>query len=594
MTFHKLLLAAFSVLVVGACIAIPFVPETIQPVNATVFGSDPVMKFSPSTLGIPFPAGLQPGDVAYLTDMSPETRSFFMVGNSNAPAGTIIDMPIRRADGIHHIPMQFAPVSFLNGNLMNMATEIAGYALSILMAALGLLLLWRGHSRATLGVALWCLTSFTQTAVAIAPLPVPFGNLLNSWCATLAAVGTLVGLYLIADGLTLEARTPRRRHRAHWIFTLTVVLYSLSVLSFNWYFYQHGTFDLFGPGAIPNISWAIGLHFVGFMVPFSMLLFSYRRCDPVNRARIRWIFFSFLGLIITYTLGFFVGRFNISFEAVNLVGTLLTAATFTGFAYAVLKHRLVSLEVVLNRALVYGLITSLVVGVFAAMLSFLERNTLHSETNQFLALVVPLILGMGMNALKRQVDERINSVFFRNKHKAEAALTQFARTCSYVEDPEKLLDLAAEELFRNSGAQGLAIYFTQKGKAGPKLMRKQGNLEFPAKLDADDLALLRLKAGDAEVDLHGTLSGMGSEGYAYALTVRGEVIGFVVIGPRPADAYSPEERRLFGMVAHQVGVALHALRLQEQQSLLKELADGVFKSLPKARAKAKELIGVAG
>jgi hypothetical protein len=43
-----------------------------------------------------------------------------------------------------------------------------------------------------------------------------------------------------------------------------------------------------------------------------------------------------------------------------------------------------------------------------------------------------------------------------------------------------------------------------------------------------------------------------------------------------------------------VAVALHALRLEEDHRLLKELAEGAFKSLPTAQAKAKELIGAAG
>lgn len=63
---------------------------------------------------------------------------------------------------------------------------------------------------------------------------------------------------------------------------------------------------------------------------------------------------------------------------------------------------------------------------------------------------------------------------------------------------------------------------------------------------------------------------------------------------RPGEAYSAEERQLFERVAHQVAVALHALRLDAQRKLLEELADGGVTNLPMAQAKAKELIGAAG
>ncbi|HEY3858058.1 MAG TPA: GAF domain-containing protein, partial [Gammaproteobacteria bacterium] len=89
----------------------------------------------------------------------------------------------------------------------------------------------------------------------------------------------------------------------------------------------------------------------------------------------------------------------------------------------------------------------------------------------------------------------------------------------------------------------------------------------------------------------GIASGLGTEGNVYALTIRGQVLGFIVLGARPGEAYTQEERRLFALVAHQVAVALHALRLEEQFRLLQELAEGSFTSLPTAQAKAKELIG---
>jgi K+-sensing histidine kinase KdpD len=277
----------------------------------------------------------------------------------------------------------------------------------------------------------------------------------------------------------------------------------------------------------------------------------------------------------------------------NVTANLLTAASFGGFAYAVLKHQLVSLQFVLNRALVYGLMTSLVVGVFAATLSFLERSALNSETNRLVVMLVILLLGMGLDSTKRRVNDYLGKIFFRKRHKAEEALAQFARTCAYVEDPDKLLDLTADELFRHGTPQALAIYLTEPGKAGAKLVRERGDGAYAKHLNIDDLGFLRLRAGDLEVDLRGVASSLGTEGNVYAFTVRGQVLGFTVLGPRPAEAYTQEERRLFALVAHQVAVALHSLRLEEEHRLLRELAEGGFNSLPIAQAKAKELIRAA-
>ncbi|HEY1773913.1 MAG TPA: hypothetical protein VGH91_12065 [Gammaproteobacteria bacterium] len=594
MSIRKWFLVSFTVLVVAVCLAIPLIPETAQPFDMTLGSSaTPSLVVLPSSLGVPMPPGLHAGDKVYLSDMSPATRSFFMVGGSNPPRGTSIDLPVRDPDGsVHHVQSQFVPIGFLSGNALNMATQLASYALYLLFAALGLLLLWRGQSRAAYGVALWCFANLLQAVFAVIPLPAPYGNMLNWLGSTLSTLGTLVSLYIVADGLTMGARTPQRRRGSHWRFAFVLVLYAIGVATFNLRFYLHGDFKVFDA-----ISWGlnviVGLHFAAFLIPLSVLAFSYRRCDPVNQARIRWILFSLVGLLLTYGLALVAGRLGVAISVLNLMATILTAATFVGFAYAVLRHRLVSLQFVLNRALVYGLITSLVVGVFAAMLSFLEHETLNTETNRTLALIVPLLLGLGLNTLKRNVDAYINKIFFRNRHRAEESLAQFARTCAYVEDPDKLLDLTADEVFRHGTPQALAIYITEPGKAGAKLVRERGDAAYAKHLNIDDLGFLRLRAGDLEVDLHGVASGLGTEGNVYAFTVRGQVLGFIVLGARPGEAYSPEERRLFALVAHQVAVALHSLRLEEEHRLLRELAEGAFNSLPMAQAKAKELIRAA-
>jgi len=595
MTTRLWFLIAVSILTVAACIAMPLIPETAQPIDATsIGGPDPAMAVLQSSLGVPLPPGLHVGDKIYLSDMSPATRSFFMVGGSNPPRGTSIDLPVRNPDGsIHHVQAEFVPVNFLNGDALNIATEITGYALNLLLAALGLLLLWRGRNRAAFGVALWCFATFLQSVLSVIPLPAPYGNMLNWAGSTLETLGTLVGLYLVADGLTLGARSAERRRGSHLRFGFVLALYAIGVAFFNVHFYLDGNFRLFGTDVM-GLYGVVGLHFAAFMIPLSVLAFSYRRCDAVNQARIRWVLFSLVGLLMSYVLGLVAGRLGLPIFVLNMIGTALVAATFLGFAYAVLKHQLVSLQVVLNRALVYGLVTSLVVGVFAAMLSFLEHETLNTETNRLLALLVPLVLGMGLDTIKRQVNAYLGKIFFRKRHEAEAALTQFARTSGHIDDTEKLLDLTADELFKRAGPQALGIYLSAPQLSGAAITRQRGDAPCPPKLDNNDLAFLRLKAGDAEVNLAGVGSALGQDGLVYALHVRTQLLGCIYLGPRPAEAYSAEERQLFERVAHQVAVALHALRLDAQRKLLEELADGGVTSLPMAQAKAKELIGAAG
>ncbi|HEY3645630.1 MAG TPA: hypothetical protein VGM16_09860 [Gammaproteobacteria bacterium] len=583
MTPRTLLYLIISVIVLGACIAAPFFPEAVTPFDLHVDREQRVAEIQPSELGTPLPAGLAAGDKLYFQDMRPETRVLLLMGKANPPVGTSVDLDVRRDDGLHRLSVDYVPAPFLRGDADEMAVEIADYALALLTAALGLLLMWQGHSRATLGVAIWCFSSVAQYVTALLPLPPPYGKVLSTLGMLAFSVGTLVGLYLVADELTASARSKRRRVLSAVALGVIVVGYAAAMLFLSFWMYAHGT-------ALNGISYIVPVHFAGFLLSFGIMVAAYRHSTPVNRARIRWVLVGLMGMLLTYALNIAAGRLGIAATEVNVAATVLRAASLIGFAYAVLKHRLVALELVLNRALVYGLIMSLLVGMFAAMLSFLEHETLTSKTNRVVALLIPLVLGMGLTGVRRTVEKHVGRFLFRRRRLAEDALSQFARTCAYMEDPDKLLTLTATELFRHARPQALAIYLSGPEHTGAMRVRSHGEERYPEHLDSDDLAFLRLRAGDMEVDLHELDSALGADGFVYALVLRNEVLGFIVMGPRPAESYSEDERKLFALVAHQVGVALHALRLVEQQRLLREFIRVSPDKLGAVQDKARKLV----
>lgn len=587
MTPRTLLYLVISFIVLGACIAAPFFPEATTPFDLQLNREQRLAVIQPSSLGTPLPSGLQAGDKLYFDDMPPSTRLLLLMGKANPPVGTLVDLDVRRDDGLHTLSVTYVPAPFLRGDVDEVAVEIANYALVLLTAALGLLLIWRGHSRATIGVAIWCFGSVTQYVTALLPLPMPYGKVPGIFGTLAFSVGTLVGLYLVADDLTASARSRRSRGITAVALGVIVVGYAAALVTLMSWVYTHGT-------AVNGTSYIVPVHFAGFLLSFGVMVAAYRHSTPVNRARMRWVMVGLMGMLLTYALGIAASRLSIAASVVNVIATILRAASLTGFAYAVLKHRLVALELVLNRALVYGLIMSLLVGVFAAMLSFLEHETLTSKTNRVVALLIPLVLGMGLASVRRGVEKHVGRFLFRRRRLAEDALSQFARTCAYMEDADKLLDLTANELYRHARPQAMAIYLSGPEHTGAMRVRKHGEERYPEHLDADDLAFLRLRAGDMEVDLHELGSGLGVDGFVYALVLRNEVLGFIVLGPRPAESYSEDERKLFALVAHQVGVALHALRLAEQERLLRELIQVSPDKLVAVQDKAKKLVGAPG
>ena len=101
-------------------------------------------------------------------------------------------------------------------------------------------------------------------------------------------------------------------------------------------------------------------------VPFAFLFIGYLRVAPEMRLRLRWMLVGIIAIMATVVIN------NAILEPSLLVQTInssLYAFSIIAMAYALLRHRVVDFSIVMDRALVYGLVTTLVVGVVAAVKS---------------------------------------------------------------------------------------------------------------------------------------------------------------------------------------------------------------------------------
>lgn len=562
-----------------ACLALPFLPQSTIPF--TVMASGGQLAVIPTDLGMSLPDTLQRGDLIRFDQMTRTARLPFVLNMGNPAIGTTVDMVVSRDGKLVPVSVPFVP---LPSTFAARATTFAGIALTWLLTALGLLLAWRGRLKATNGVAIWCLVVAADSIMTSLPItPEVLSLWLNTMTNFMEQAGTLIGLLLVSEGLARSDANNRwwKLHRPVFFTLLGVYLTLLIAIKVRLYLT-----GVIWPGMQP---FAILIHLATFALPITMIVFSYSRVTEASRARIRWVFASILGIVASYVMGVLPAFVPISGQTAAILGTLFTGIALCGFTYAVLRHQLVSIRFVVNRALAYGIVTSMVVGVFTVLTMLVERNTLGEGTNRLLELLVPLLLGITLHSVKKYVDDYINKWFFRRRYRAESALNHFARSCAYVDQPANLLKLTADELFRNSNAQSIGVFLIDPGTAAARCIETRG-AALPARIDTDDLALVRLRAGDTEINLHDVVSAFGSEGYAFPMAVRNKLIGIVVCGPRPAEQYPPDERKLFAHVASQVAVALHTLELQEQQKVLHDIAAGALQSLPEVRTRAQALL----
>jgi hypothetical protein len=285
---------------------------------------------------------------------------------------------------------------------------------------------------------------------------------------------------------------------------------------------------------------------------------SYLSSTGSDRVRVRWVLltfaFGFSGLLV-----FFVGVIlhGSTGGALQYFAFTLFAIPF-GLAYVILRHRILDIGFVINRAVVYAGV-SIVVVVSFIIFEWLVSNFVaaNSRASVILQLFAALALGLSIRPIHNRVDCWVDDLFFRERHAAEAAVRKFAHEALLVTTEDELIAATIDVAQRNMHLSGCALYAARDGGYAPL------KSTFPngALVSENDYAVLGMRTWHAPVELHGVRTQLPGE-LALPMTVRGRLAGFLLCGEKSShEAIAPDEREALALLARDAGIALDSLRI---------------------------------
>ena len=566
---YPVLYSALSVFIIVATCAGVWTRFHPRDVDVNVQFQDNHVAVAHAIAGIPLPPGVQEGDLIDLRQQSFATRLVWTL--PTRPLGQVISVVGQRNGETRTVQVTV--------NDHSKQPDLLWYAVpwscgGVLLTLISLLLIWRGRDRAAFGMAFWAVTFLLSAQLSAIPLSGGWGFavfLLSITCYLAARVG----FYIMVDARVSSALGPTARVVYLSCFCVLLALGTVYALG--------GPLDVvfFDSVALSNPDFGLVLT-ASYLVPLVMLYVGSRRAEAAERQRLRWMLVSG----IPWFLGIMLQNTPVFGQASGLVAYLLMIGALFGFLYAILRLRVVDVSVVIDRALVYGAMTTLVVGVVAALNSFALRETLVPGAGFALQVSVPLALGIVLGRVRSYLNRVVEQVFFRGKYLAEKALRTFARRVGYMEDIAALLDAATAEIKKHAGTPALAIYSAESD--GYHCVRQAGAGGFPERLKGDDAAFVALRSDRKAVDLEQLGSALGEDGSAFPMLVLGNLRGAIVCRNRPGEHFAADEKRLLTQVAREVGGAWRILRARENEALVLALAEG---ALPPeaAREKARAL-----
>ena len=169
--------------------------------------------------------------------------------------------------------------------------------------------------------------------------------------------------------------------------------------------------------------WAVLLAVLGAA---ASLVIRFRRSRGVTRLQLKWLAMSGVAFALAMLVSSVL--FLLGYHNAGNVPVLLALASVPIFAgFAMLRHRLYDVDVVINRTLVYALLTATLAGVYVGSVLLLQLALNPVTSDSSLAVAVSTL---AVAALFRPARARIQGVvdrrFYRRKYDAARTLEQFS------------------------------------------------------------------------------------------------------------------------------------------------------------------------
>jgi hypothetical protein len=351
-------------------------------------------------------------------------------------------------------------------------------------------------------------------------------DLATGWIQpVLLAAPTVWLILLLPDGRLVPAWT-------RWVGLLSVA--SLAFLPFL------DSRSISGMNTLPaQLMYATWL--VLYVVAFGAQVYRYRRVStPVQREQTRWVVFGlvvWIGMMILQSVPYvYLG--NLPPGAPVPDWTAATAAFWwlttsiipVTLSMAILRHRLYDIDLIINRAMVYGALTAILAGLYSGSISLFQKLfvALTGEKSDAAIVVTTLILASTFTPIKTRLQAVVDRRF-RDAHDPLHRLMEFSRQIEcgiWVVDRRLALERLLEEGMAALDAVGGQVSWVEGGTERA-------------------VATRGVWAGDCRLTV--------------PLATNGRLEGRITFGPRNNDAaYESEDARALTVATEAVAHALRA------------------------------------
>jgi len=182
-----------------------------------------------------------------------------------------------------------------------------------------------------------------------------------------------------------------------------------------------------------------------FFVNLFLLYIAYMKQINIERERIRYLLFALFvsyGGAIDYLPDY---GFNIYPN-----GYIFAVICLSIIAYAILRHRLMDIEIIIKKGFIYSILMAAIIGIYSSLM-FIGQNIFQTAfgINQWVATIITaFLIAVGYKPLESFLTDFTDQYFFRKKYDYQKTLKDSSEAMNLLTDIDRLVKLTTRIVAR--------------------------------------------------------------------------------------------------------------------------------------------------
>ena len=275
------------------------------------------------------------------------------------------------------------------------------------------------------------------------------------------------------------------------------------------------------------------------------LVVRYRSGDTQDRQRLKWLMAAVALLLLSFAL-------NLTVLQNDLLIPLVAMTVPIAIGIAILRYRLYDIDLIINKALVYGGIAAVITVVYVLVVVNIGARVGGSQ-RLWLSLVTTAVIALAFQPLRERAQRLANRLVYGRRATPYEALSQFSEHLSETYSEEDILDRMTRILAQGTGAQRAEAWV----RAGQRLV-----LASSSPPPAEPVTPLTMQ--------NGSLPPLPRD-IVVPVSHGGELLGALAVDKKRGESLNSVEQKLVTNLAGQAGLVLKNVGLNRE--LLARLDD---------------------